>query len=230
MKRTLIGITSFIALFSVALVAQAMGIDLSALPAADVSSGVLGGMGFVGMAKVTGPLMSMDASGSFGGAMVHGNRLGTHVVRALVTPANPMSALQQAARNIVRVAGAGQRYANLDVNLGSGRIITDKATLTAAAPAGQTWNGYLVKLITGIGQVNYLAATAAYAALTAPNRTTWDGAAAALTPAILAVAQKGVGGIAAAAVPAGEVWFHYQYGLYAGGLAPLPGAVPPVYA
>jgi len=182
------------------------------------------------MAKVTGPLMSMDASGSFGGAMVHGNRLGTHVVRALVTPANPMSANQEIARNIVRVCGAGQKYANACVLKGAGRLLTDKALLTAAAPAGQTWNSYLVKLMTGVGQVNYSAATAAYAALTAPNRADWVTSAGILTPAILAVAQKAAGGAAAAALSAGEVWFHYQYGLYAGGIAGLPGAVPPVYA
>jgi hypothetical protein len=182
------------------------------------------------MAKVSGPLMSMQASGKFGGSLVFGNRLGSNVVRLLVTPANPMSANQEIARNIIRVTGAGQHFANLCVLKGSGRLITDKALLVLNAPAGQTWNSFLVKLITGVTAATYTAATAAYAALTAPNRATWDAAAAALTPAILAVAQKAAGGVASTPLAAGEVWFHYQYGLYAGGFITVPGAVPPTYA
>lgn len=182
------------------------------------------------MAKVNGPLMSMQASGKFAGTLVFANRIGQNVVRNLVTPANPQSAAQMTARNIVRVAGAGQHWAALSLMLGEARLITDKAGLMAQTPAGQTWNSYLVKLITGVGAINYTTATAAYAVLTSPQKTAWEDAAAALTPAILSVAQKAAGGVPAAAMTAGEVWFHYQYGLYVGGLASLPGAVPPVYA
>lgn len=41
------------------------------------------------MAKVKGPLMSMEASGAYGGTLVFGQRKGSSVVRQLVTPANP---------------------------------------------------------------------------------------------------------------------------------------------
>jgi hypothetical protein len=182
------------------------------------------------MAKVNGPLMSMQASGAFASTMVFANRKGQNVVRQLVIPANPQSAGQETARNIVRVCGAGQKFANLTAEKGEGRTITDKDGLIAAAPAGQTWNSYLVKLMTGVGQVNYDAATAAYALLTGGQKTAWDDAAAALTPPILAVAQKGAGGVSSTAMVAGEVWFHYQYGLYVGALASVPGATPPTYA
>lgn len=182
------------------------------------------------MAKVSGPLMSMDASGKFGGALVFANRLGTNVVRQLVTPSNPMSANQEIARNIIRVAGADQRFSNLTALVRAGQTVTDKATLQANTPAGQTWNSYLVKLMTGINASTYEAATAAYAALAALEKTAWVDAAAALTPAILPVAQKAAGGAAAADMTAGEVFFHYIYGLYAGGYSTIPGAVPPVYA
>jgi hypothetical protein len=182
------------------------------------------------MAKVSGPLMSMSASGKFGGALVFASRLGQNVVRQLVIPANPMSLLQEGARNIVRVAGAAQRFVNLCVTMGSGRLVTDQVLLTTNAPAGQTWNSYMVKLMTGINASTYTAATAAYALLTAPEKTAWNDAAAGLTPAILLVAQKGAGGVAAADMSAGEVWYHYQYGLYAGGFIAVPAGTPPVYA
>lgn len=182
------------------------------------------------MAKVSGPLMSMEASGGFAGTLVFGKWKGRPTVRQLVTPANPMSENQQSARNIVRVAGAAQRFANLTTTKGAGRLITDKASLIAVSPADQAWNGYLVKSMTGIGAANYLAATAAYNALTAPQKTAWDDAAAALVPAILPVAQKGVGGITSTAITAGAVFFHYEYGLYMAGITAAPGAVPPTYA
>lgn len=182
------------------------------------------------MAKVSGPLMSMGASGKFGGAMVFASRLGQAVVRQLVIPGNPMTAGQQTARNIVRATGAMQAHVNLDVNKGSGRLITDKALLVLNTPTGQTWNSYLVKIVTGVNAAIYTASAAAWGALSAPNKATWDGAAAALTPTILAVAQKAAGGVAAASLSAGQVWYQYQYGLFAAGLAPAPVAgVPPAY-
>lgn len=182
------------------------------------------------MAKVQGPLMSMQASGKFASALVFANRLGTNVVRELVTPSNPMSAGQETARNIVRVCGAAQAFVNATTLKGDGRLVTDKALLAANTPPGQTWNSYLVKLMTGVGATVYTAATAAYAALLAGEKTAWNDAAAALTPAILAVAQKAAGGVPATAMTAGEVWFHYQYGLYAGGYRTIPAGTPPVYA
>lgn len=182
------------------------------------------------MAKVSGPLMSMQASGAFAGTLVFANRKGQNVVRQLVIPANPMSANQQTARNMVRVTGAAQRFANLEANIVAARVVTDKAALIAATPAGQTWNSYLVKAMIGVGAVTYAAGQAAWGVLTGPNKTAWDDAAAALTPPISAVAQKTLGGGAGVALTGGNVFFLYTYGLYAVGLATIPGAVPPVYA
>lgn len=182
------------------------------------------------MAKVTGALFSMDASGKFGGALVFGKWKGRQTVRQLVTPANPNSAGQEEARNAVRVLGAGQRWANLTTLVNAALTLTDKAELAAVAPAGQAWNGYLVKSAIGAGQVAYDAATAAYAALAAGERTAWDTAAGNLTPAILPVAQTVAGGGAGTPLAAGAVFFHYMYGLYIAGLVAVPGATPPTYA
>ena len=182
------------------------------------------------MAKVTGPLMSMSASGKFGGAMVFASRLGQNVARNLVTPANPMTIGQVTARNIVRVCGAAQKFARLSVLHGAGRLVTDKVAITAITPQGQTWNGHLVKLMTGTGAVNYTAATAIWTALAAGEKAAWDSAAAGLTPAILAVAQKGAGNVPATAMTAGQAFLHYQYGLFVGSIAAIPAATPPTYA
>jgi hypothetical protein len=82
----------------------------------------------------------------------------------------------------------------------------------------------------GAGFVTYTAAQAAWSALSSGQKTSWDGAAAALTPAIPAVAQTVAGGGAGTPLTAGNVFFLYVYGLYAAGLASLPGGTPPTYS
>lgn len=184
------------------------------------------------MAKVTGPLMSMTASGAFGGTLVFAQRMGKSVVRQLVIPANPRSAGQTDQRNAQRVTAACQAQANIMTTKGDGRTLTDKEEIAAITPSGQRWNSYFVQAMMGIGNVNYDAAQAAWAALTAGNHTTWDNAAAALTPAMSAVAQKvAVTNAAGTPISAGNAWYIYQYGLFKLGIAATPSAtVPPTYA
>uniref|UniRef100_A0A6M3L1X3 Uncharacterized protein n=1 Tax=viral metagenome TaxID=1070528 RepID=A0A6M3L1X3_9ZZZZ len=96
------------------------------------------------MAKVTAPLLSMDASGAIGDAMVHFNWKGKHVVRNWLKPTNPQTIHQK----IVR-----QKMAAMGKN--SVKIETPKATLLAgskmyqmlkaATPAGQIWNAHFGK-------------------------------------------------------------------------------------
>jgi hypothetical protein len=50
------------------------------------------------MARVSGPMMSVDASGKFGGSMVFAKWKGRNYVRQLVTPGNPKSAKQSGVR------------------------------------------------------------------------------------------------------------------------------------
>ena len=181
------------------------------------------------MAKVSGPLMSMTASGSFASTLVFAQRLGKSVVRHLVTPANPQTAGQMKSRNAVAVAGGGQKFASASNGIGPLRAATDYDLLKAATPAGQTWNAFLVKCIIGKGGVNFAAAEAAWAVIAAGPQGTWTTAAGVLHPAILAVAQKAAGGAAAPAATAGNVWFHYQYGLHVALGIAVPGATPPAY-
>lgn len=182
------------------------------------------------MAKVTGPLMSMDASGKFGGALVFGKWKGRPTVRQLVTPANPNSAGQELARNRTRVTGALQNWVNTTLLKAPTETLTDKERLMAVTPGSQAWNGFLTKTLIGAGGLTFTAARAAYAALTGPQKTAWVDAAGALTPVINEVYQTIEGGGAGTPLTAGEVFFIYQYGLSMLGLASTPGAVPPTYA
>jgi hypothetical protein len=183
------------------------------------------------MAKATGPLFSMDASGGFGGALVFGKWKGRNTVRQLVKPANPQSAGQELARNRVRVVGAAQAQINDSVQVRTGQTQRDKVLLQANAPSGQAWNGYLSKSIIGAGGLSYTEARTAYAALTAPQKTAWDTAAGAVVPAIPAVAQTSAGGVSATPITRGEVFYIQQYGLFKAGLVnTAPAGVPPTYA
>lgn len=54
------------------------------------------------MAKVTGPFLSIDASGAFGGVLVASKWKGRQYMRMLVTPANPQSSKQVARRDTMK--------------------------------------------------------------------------------------------------------------------------------
>lgn len=182
------------------------------------------------MAKVTGPLMSMDASGGFGGALVFGKWKGRNTVHQLVTPANPHSADQESSRNRVRVSGAVQKVVNAMTAKKSGETLTDKARIAAITPAGYAWNGFLTDQMIGKGDINYAAADTAWTALTSGEKTAWDSAAAALTPAYTAVYQTAAGGGAGTNKTAGYAFFQHQYALYSMGLDAVPDGTPPTYA
>ena len=72
------------------------------------------------MVKVNAPAMSLDASGSLGGAIVFSKWKGRNYVRTLVRPSNPRSVLQVAVRAMMRflsqkwAAVAGNEQATWD--------------------------------------------------------------------------------------------------------------------
>lgn len=183
------------------------------------------------MAKVTGPLMSMEASGAFGGALVFGKWKGRPTVRQLVIPSNPKSANQTVARNSVRITGAAQKGVTTSLQKKSGQTLTDKQLLTAKAPSGFAWNGFLTDEMIGAGGINMTASKAAYTALLPAEKTAWNTSAAARVPAFSAAAQTITGGAVGVAIAAGEVYFHQQYAMWKALIfTTAPGAVPPTYA
>lgn len=183
------------------------------------------------MATVSAPLFSLDASGSVGKTIVYSRWHGRAYVRRLVTPLNPQTADQVAVRNAMRVLSQGVAWAQLTALVNPALTLTDKAEIKAVTPSEYAWNGYITEKGIGANKVDYDAATAAFTALQAAEKTAWDDAAAALTPAIGACAQGQAGGGYGANLQAGAVFFHWVYALYKAGLLPsAPGAVPPVYA
>jgi hypothetical protein len=59
------------------------------------------------MAKVTGPLMSLDARGAIGEAIVFSYWKGVNYVRSRVVPKNPNTTDQQAIRLLIKDASQG---------------------------------------------------------------------------------------------------------------------------
>lgn len=182
------------------------------------------------MAKVTGALFSMDASGAYAGTIVFAKWKGRQYARQLVIPANPNSADQEEVRNRLRVTGALQKWVNTTTLKASGQTLTDKDRIIAATPGGYAWNGFLVDNCVGKGGLTYDAARTAYAALQAGEKTAWNSAATALSPALASVYQTQAGGTAGTPMTAGESFFIYRYGLAQMGLYSTPGATPPTYA
>lgn len=91
------------------------------------------------MAKVSGPLFSLDARGKLGGSIVYSSWRGINSVRRLVKPANPQSTEQSAIRDLI--SDASKAWA-----LGStvGAVSIDAAYKLAykEAAAGQAYSGY----------------------------------------------------------------------------------------
>jgi len=105
------------------------------------------------MAKVTGPLMSISASGKIADSIVFFGWKGVNVVRQWLKPANPMSFGQ--GDNRVFLGGTGRAV---------GKIMPEKAIATqlinlGLVPAGQTKQSFLVKYIID----HYLTDATAYA-------------------------------------------------------------------
>lgn len=105
------------------------------------------------MAKVTGPLFSISASGKLADSMVHFGWKGLHVVRQWVKPANPQSEGQGDRREMLGGLGRAPKYVQDDT------VYYNHAK--SVEPAGQTWLSYFVKYI----METYFANLAGYTAL-----------------------------------------------------------------
>lgn len=82
------------------------------------------------MALVTGPAMSLDASGALAGAVVFAKWKGRNYVRQLVRPANPQSAMQVAMRAMMRALS--QAWAALsDVEKGGWDELASQSSISA---------------------------------------------------------------------------------------------------
>jgi len=95
------------------------------------------------MAKVKGPLMSLEASGSIANTITFSIWKGRPYVRQLVTPANPSSAGQIAVR---KVLGSIAKAARLVLTQKNDVALVGSPFYTASrdlAPSGQSWISFL---------------------------------------------------------------------------------------
>jgi len=87
------------------------------------------------MAKLTGPLFSLDARGSLAKALVYAYWRGVNYVRRRVIPNNPQSADQTAVRNLI--TDASQAWAN-----DTSPIDTAYKAAYDTAAEGQAYSGF----------------------------------------------------------------------------------------
>ena len=104
------------------------------------------------MAKVSGGLFSVDARGSFAGAVVFAGSSGGLVAKKLTKPKNNKSEAQNFARNSVRVAAELQAYIAVTTEVNSYFGVRDKEFLSKKAPDNHTWSSYLMVLLVSGGQ------------------------------------------------------------------------------
>ena len=181
------------------------------------------------MARVTGPLMSMEASGTIGKTLTFANWVGRQYVRRWTRPANPQTADQMEQRNAFSVIGVGVSQANKCLQVNSATTMTDEAAFRDKTPSGMRWNGYIQKVLTGSGAAGYKAAKLAWDAL--GGGSSWETTAAGLTPPVQSAPQYLEGGATDTAATPGEVLFIMNYGLYLiGARATAPDSTPPTYS
>ena len=181
------------------------------------------------MARVTGPLMSMEASGTIGKTLTFANWVGRQYVRRWTRPSNPQTADQMEQRNAFSVIGVGVSWASKcqQINISTRR--TDEEAIRGKTPSGMRWNGYIQKVLTGSGAAGYNAAKAAWDAL--PDKSQWKTTANGLMPPVQSAPQYLAGGATDTAATPGEVLFIMNYGLYLiGASTTAPDSTPPTYA
>ena len=82
------------------------------------------------MVKVNAPAMSLDASGSLGGAIVFSKWKGRNYIRTLVRPSNPRSVLQVAVRAMMKFLS--QNWASMTAPEKADWLLLAKATSISA--------------------------------------------------------------------------------------------------
>ena len=118
------------------------------------------------MAKVTGPLMSMSASGKLADSLVFFGWKGINVVRGFVIPANPQYAAQGDQR--IAMGGTGKAVGKIQPEKSFAQQLIDLNLI----PSGQTKQSFLVKYILD----TYLTSSLAYGTMLAAfTAHTWSG-------------------------------------------------------
>lgn len=102
--------------------------------------------GVIQMAKVTGPLMSISASGKIADTLVFGSWKGRNVVRQYIVPANPQSDAQGHVRAAMLAISKGLKAVENSSSGGAGDSQLFLLFLNKA-PAGLNWNAFISQLV-----------------------------------------------------------------------------------
>lgn len=181
------------------------------------------------MAKVSGPLFSVDASGGYAGSLVFTKSKGKNYARKLVTSANKHTAEQETSRNYIRIIAACQKFVNANTQIHPNLAVTDKQAWLAITPPGKTWNVFLSDNILGLDKASIIEANWQWQNLGMQGPTNWNNAATALNAPFKAVKQTVAGGGLGGEKSAGYMFMVYTHALYWAGLTPRYWATPPIY-
>ena len=155
------------------------------------------------MAKVTGALFSLEASGKFANALVFDRR---GYVRGYQRPNNPQTAPQGNVRQVMLAAQRALGVAGA----------TTKTGIKELAPVDYRWNSYLIQQLIGKGSVEWDASLAAFNALDAADQDAWTAEATSLGIPEISIPYAGD-----PPIPAGAALFAlartlYHLGIHAG--------------
>lgn len=174
------------------------------------------------MAKVTGPLMSLDASGTVGNTATFSKWKGRNYVRLRVTPQNPKTEDQATSRTYL--GALGQALSSILTRAKDSLHVGSQfwADAVSFAPAGQSWISFASRTILGTNFGNIAAVVTAYTALSSTPKGVYDTAAANLGLTNFSLSYGSAPAIAAGAQLYGLVKFATEqlgYTLSAGSLA-----------
>lgn len=126
------------------------------------------------MAKVTGPLMSLDASGTVGNTTTFSKWKGRNYVRLRVTPMNPKTADQATSRTYL--GAMGQALSSILTRAKDSLSVGSQfwADAVSFAPAGQSWISFASRTILGTNFANIAAVVTAYTAVSSTPKGYYD--------------------------------------------------------
>ena len=179
-------------------------------------------------AKVGGPLLSVEASGTVAQTLTFLRSRGNNVVRARVIPTNPQTMAQSQARIVLSFNGEASKRINLNqVGKADSATMTPKEYLISIQTTTGTWVSAFVQRGFPDGRVTFEADIAAYAALTEQEKTAWTTWNTAL-PNSFGVIVAPAGGAPNVEAPAAA--FLFARGMArAGYITPVPAGTPPTW-
>lgn len=183
------------------------------------------------MAKVTGPLMSLEASGTIGDALTFSRWVGRPYVRRYSVPGNPQTMMQETHRNRFSAMGTIATWATRNNQIFDTNTDDVQKLIKSKTPSDQRWNGFLLRVMTSGNGAQFNACQNAWHTITSADQTRWESTATSLTPPMPSAAQRGAGGVSIASATPGFLLFALHWALFQMGLQPAaPGSAPPIYA